>query len=76
MFNLQKAEMKERALEKYNEVYDETKKEFRCCGRAKCLELIEICQQYADMIDFPNHDFGDSYGKVNLMNVQKLLEKF
>ena len=63
-------------LEKYREVYDTEHRVFRACGRNKCLELIKLCELYVFALNIPILNFGDTYGRVNLDNVQKLLRKF
>lgn len=63
-------------LEKYREVYDTEHSVFRACGREKCLELIKLCELYVYALSIPIFNFGDIYGRVNIVNVQKLLRKF
>lgn len=63
---------KELFLEKYNEVFDEDDN-IKCCGRNKCIELIEAAQDFLrsdNCIGIPLENLGSTQtGVLNKNNI-------
>lgn len=58
----------------YSEVYDDTNKEFKNCGREKCKELIIACKEYSKEYGLDEIDYGNiETGFLNISNIKLLI---